>query len=142
MNNLLQATLGLAELAQAFDGVVRKIEEITSNRALMDIFAERQRQVSVEGWTPDHDDDAHDSGDLAAAASAYALAACDRLNPYSQGDGGFDASLNGGLHDEHPPMWPDEWPWKPASPRRMLEKAGALILAEIERIDRKEARNG
>lgn len=31
--------------------------------------------------------------------------------------------------------WPDEW-WKPAGPRRNLVKAGALILAEIERLDR------
>lgn len=98
--------------------------------AWRDVRAERQRQINVEGWTPEHDDE-HDSGDLAAAASAYALAACDCLNPYSQGDGGWN--VTGG---ESPPMWPQEWEWKPADPRRMLVKAGALILAEIERIDR------
>jgi hypothetical protein len=36
---------------------------------------------------------------------------------------------------------PDGWPWapelwKPANARRDLVKAGALILAEIERLDR------
>lgn len=31
--------------------------------------------------------------------------------------------------------WPSEW-WKPTDVRRDLVKAGALILAEIERLDR------
>jgi hypothetical protein len=31
--------------------------------------------------------------------------------------------------------WPESW-WKPTGDRRNLVKAGALILAEIERIDR------
>lgn len=31
--------------------------------------------------------------------------------------------------------WDMQW-WKPGSPRRNLVKSGALILAEIERIDR------
>lgn len=83
--------------------------------AARDVLAERQRQVSVEGWTPDHDD-AHDDGSLACAASCYACAAA-------------------GLADAE-----RDWPWnggfKPADPRRMLVKAGALILAEIERLDR------
>lgn len=34
--------------------------------------------------------------------------------------------------------WSRAW-WKPASRRRCLIKAGALILAEIERIDRAES---
>jgi hypothetical protein len=38
------------------------------------IAAERERQVSVEGWTPEHDDK-HDSGSLVAAAVTYALEA-------------------------------------------------------------------
>lgn len=37
--------------------------------------------------------------------------------------------------------WDEKW-WKPKNPRRDLVKAGALILAEIERIDRQsEAAN-
>lgn len=36
---------------------------------------------------------------------------------------------------------PAEWPWardwwKPGTPRRMLEKAAAMIISEMERIDR------
>lgn len=100
-------------------------------QALIDVAYERRRQVEAEGWTPDHDDE-HEAGEIAAAASAYALAAADVLNPMSMGDGDFA--------NDPPGMWPwdSDW-WKPADPRRMLVKAGALILAEIERIDRAEA---
>jgi hypothetical protein len=105
-----------------------------TTQAARDVLAERQRQISAEGWTPEHDDE-HDSGELAAAASAYALAASDELHPASQGDGNFK--------EQPPPMWcwAAEW-WKPTGVRRMLVKAGALILAEIERYDRAEAKAG
>lgn len=97
--------------------------------AARDVLAERERQISAEGWTPDHDD-GHDPGELAAAGAAYAIAAADEIHPLSQGDGGFDS--------EPPPMWPwsPDW-WKPGGSRRMLVKACALGLAEIERLDRK-----
>jgi len=96
--------------------------------AALAVLSERQRQVLKEGWTFAHDDADHDDGMLAAAGAAYTLAAADKLCPYSQGDGGFD--------DKPPPSWPGNWQWKPSDPRRMLVKAGALILAEIERLDR------
>ncbi|MEG2267851.1 MAG: DUF550 domain-containing protein, partial [Acinetobacter sp.] len=38
--------------------------------AANDIIAERQRQISEEGWTPEHDDE-HDKGELAMAAVCY-----------------------------------------------------------------------
>lgn len=105
----------------------------TMSPAASAVLAERQRQISAEGWTPEHDDE-YDPGTLAAAAAAYTLHAADHLNPYSQGDGG----------DEVPVMWP--WvpasTWKPATPRRDLVKAGALIIAEIERIDRAAHQSG
>ena len=93
-------------------------------KAAQDVLAERRRQIEVEGWTPEHDDE-HDGGELACAAAAYALDAGDKL-------------------DQRPP---DFWPWyggrprearwwKPSDRRRNLVKAGALILAEIERLDR------
>lgn len=107
---------------------------IYENKAAEDVIAERQRQVSVEGWTPQHDDE-YDGGRLAAAASAYALYAGDELHPESQGDGDFGRAP--------PDMWPFHmsW-WKPEDPRRALVKAGALILAEIERIDRAAHKSG
>lgn len=101
--------------------------------AVSDVMAERHRQRGSLGWTAQHDDE-HDAGELACAAAAYALAAADVLYPLSHGDGNYTAA-------EPPPMWPDGWDFKPAEPRRMLVKAAALSLAEIERIDREAARS-
>ncbi|MEY5098664.1 MAG: hypothetical protein RJA36_1383 [Pseudomonadota bacterium] len=99
-----------------------------SSQAALDVLAERRRQIEREGWTPEHDDE-HDSGQLAAAGSAYALAAADHLHPLSQGDGCYDVHAT-------PMAWPQDWEFKPDTPRRMLVKAAALLLAEIERLDR------
>ncbi|WP_244124943.1 hypothetical protein [Burkholderia gladioli] len=98
-------------------------EAVALTAAARDVLAERARQVSVEGWTPEHDDQ-YTKGELALAASQYVLhVAC----PFQ--DGKVPAFW----------PWPAEW-WKPTTPRRDLEKAGALIQAEIERLYRAEAR--
>lgn len=86
--------------------------------ALTDIIAERQRQQTVEGWTPEHDDQ-HDDFEMSVAAACYALNAH-----------GFAALGTMSLWP-----WDAAW-WKPTNPRRDLVKAAALIAAEIERIDR------
>lgn len=85
-----------------------------------EIRDERQRQRWDEGWTPEHDD-AHDKGELASAAACYALNAAPERFP----DGVV------------PIFWPwaREW-WKPKTRRRDLVRAAALIVAEIERLDR------
>lgn len=75
--------------------------------AARDVLAERQRQISVEGWTPG-DDDLHRNGELAEASAAYAQEA---------------AAPCGGLPMGWP--WAMHW-WKPTTPRRNLVKAGAL----------------
>ena len=92
------------------------------------IAQERQRQIDAEGWTPAHDD-GHVSAELTNAACAYAETAA--LQMY--GD------------EMEPPIEfaPDCWPWrlewwKPSpDPIRNLVKAGALIAAEIDRLQRK-----
>ena len=91
------------------------------SQAWRDVTAERQRQITAEGWTPEHDDE-YEHGELADAAGCYAL--------HSEI---FDCAGE----PPRPWPWPDEW-WKPTNRRRDLVKAGALILAEIERIDRQE----
>lgn len=91
-----------------------------------DVLAERQRQINAEGWTPEHDDD-HRDGSLAAAAASYMLG--DRLEEIAEM--GLEV-----LHE----LWPWQWDdWKPCDRRRQLVKAGALTLAELERIDRAAA---
>lgn len=88
------------------------------NGAARDVLAERQRQISAESWTPEHDD-AYADEQLARAAVCYALPQGDYEIP------------------EPPEFWPwDAAWWKPGDRRRELIKAGALILAEIERLDR------
>lgn len=82
------------------------------SKAAADVLAERRRQVEVEGWTPSHDDE-HTDGEMAVAAGCYAM------------DSGA--------------YWPMSWDygwWKPKDRRQNLVRAGALIIAEIERLDR------
>ncbi|EDL3490134.1 hypothetical protein CRW82_05765 [Salmonella enterica subsp. enterica serovar Newport] len=82
--------------------------------ALRDVIAERQRQVSVKGWTAEHDD-TYTCGELSGAAISY-------IEP-------MEAVF----------YWPAEWhddSFKPSDERRNLVKATALLLAEIERLDR------
>ncbi|HHK3742262.1 TPA: hypothetical protein ACQSRL_001042 [Pseudomonas aeruginosa] len=92
-------------------------------QAWLDVQAERRRQVEAEGWTPEHDDE-HSHGQMARAAACYALAGSSAPN---DGTAALLVSL----------AWPwDEQWWKPSTARRDMVKAGALILAEIERLDR------
>lgn len=89
------------------------------------IAAERKRQIDEEGWTPEHDN-AHGAHEMAAAARCYALCSY----PH------YTRIMGGATPGEWP--WPREW-WKPsADPIRNLVKAGALIAAEIDRLQRKE----
>lgn len=93
-----------------------KAEGLTN--AAQDVLAERQRQMQVEGWSPYHDDQ-YQGEELRLAALCYMRA--DTITK--------------------PGVLPGAWPWaakwwKPSTDRRNLVKAGALVLAEIERIDR------
>ncbi|MEE2520146.1 hypothetical protein [Pseudomonas aeruginosa] len=87
-------------------------------QAWLDVQAERRRQVEAEGWTPEHDD-LYCAAELPRAAAAYIL---------------------NGANDEAPAIWPfsAKW-WKPRDARANYMRAGALILAEIERLDRAAA---
>ncbi|MFO6387241.1 hypothetical protein ACLBV0_04420 [Pseudomonas aeruginosa] len=87
-------------------------------QAWLDVQAERRRQITAEGWTPEHDD-LYCAAELPRAAAAYILS---------------------GANDEAPAIWPfsAKW-WKPRDARANYMRAGALILAEIERLDRAAA---
>jgi len=91
------------------------------NQAALDVLAERQRQISAEGWTPEHDDD-HDDGSLGKAAAVYAISFP-----------GFPTDMT---------YWP--WPreaFKPKDRRQNLVRAAALLIAEIDRLDRQWSRS-
>ncbi|RUF29854.1 hypothetical protein IPC1132_16955 [Pseudomonas aeruginosa] len=94
-------------------------------QAWLDVQAERRRQITAEGWTPEHDDE-HADGQMAQAAGCYALHA-----------GGIGTDWPDGRQNGAALFWPwDRDSWKPTTPRRDLVKACALALAEIERLDR------
>ena len=99
----------------------------TMSEGVRDVLAERRRQVEQEGWTPEHDDQ-HAKGEMAFAAASYAMSSA--RHPLV---------MKYGVPGNWP--WAAEW-WKPTTRRHDLVKAGALILAEIERIDRAGAKGG
>lgn len=99
------------------------------------IADERRRQVASKRYSAEHDDQEHDDGSLARAAACYASP--DRIYVHRSN---FDSHV-----------FADPWPWGDSSDRRhigiggridpdvaarirLLEKAGALIAAEIDRL--------
>lgn len=106
------------------------------------IAKERQRQINEEGWDAEHDDD-HDDGELALVGALYAtpiLLYRERKWEHSGPE----------FTDPWPASWDCEWDKRDLDDReedfipndklslpkriRNLEKAGALIAAEIDRL--------
>jgi hypothetical protein len=89
---------------------------------LGEIRFKRERQQSVHGWTIERDDH-HTEGELAQAAISYIQAACAE-------ELGLDA-------EELGVFWPWTEPFEPKGDRReLLLNAAALLVAELERLDR------
>lgn len=92
-------------------------------QAFDDIWIERARQINEEGWSTDHDD-SHAAGELSSAAAVYATWFIPELGEQIKGA-----------------AWPWSAAWfKPKNVRHDLVRAAALIVAEIERLDRAQAR--
>lgn len=121
--------LALAEQRErdAVAGGTGMSDELSLTREILyQIKEERTRQIEKEGFSIAHDD-AHTNGEMALAAACYATA----------------PSMVRIEREWVPPDKPKTWPWhfswwKPGFKRRNLVKAGALIVAEIERLDRIE----
>lgn len=111
------------------------MEDFASSQSVIEeLYAERRRQIDNEGWSPEHDD-AHKDGELARAAATYARGAS-YSDFFRMGDKLTNEWENFNFTDLRR-MWPWDWKWwKPTNRRRDLIKAGALIIAEIERLDR------
>lgn len=112
---------------------LKPMARVGSNRLLSGvelINTERQRQVTQEGWSSAHDD-GHRKHELALAAMSYTAAVA---APDEEGD------ENGKVRPCWDWPWAKKW-WKPSSdPVRNLVKAGALIAAEIDRLQRLKAK--
>lgn len=92
------------------------LPSVQCDLAMLLVTLERGRQIFGKGYDPAHDDD-HAGAELAAAAACYAA--------------GGEVSVDGRR------LWP--WPGEPApsaavAELRRLAIAGALLLAEIERL--------
>lgn len=132
-----QEALAFGVNEHAFERLARAVEYKCQDGATvagLAVLAERKRQVEAEGWTAEHDDQCG-SLELAEAAACYALAPpwLDIWDDEKQAMKKWQPTC--------PPAWPWalSW-WKPRSRRENLVRAGALILAEIERIDRAMAK--
>ncbi|AZD92021.1 MULTISPECIES: hypothetical protein [Pseudomonas] len=95
--------------------------------SLQSVLAERIRQIQIHCFYPEQDEEFVD-GDLAIAAACYATEAFVQAT-----------EAEGAMR-----IVPESWPWmavtwRPKDQRRNLVKAGALILAEIDRLDRAAA---
>jgi len=108
-HSVLLAYKELKERREAGDGADRAV-------------AERIRQKSVEGWTPEHDAQ-HDQGEIALAAACYVM---NKMPSYQE-------------HWQVSTL--DWWPWHPDWDKRekhdrerSLEIAAALIMAELDRL--------
>ena len=114
------------------------------------IAAERQRQVEQEGWTPAHDDE-HAHGEMAMAAVCYAAcypiqAEVPTLIYGDENCGCREADCPHRSIFPHTELaWRDPWPWDDEWDKRRKHRnlrrlviAGALIAAEIDRLQRAE----
>lgn len=109
----------------------REAQAVPEGSAIKDVINERQRQINQEFYSTKNDDE-YKQNELLRAAVCYAE------NVVRRG-WVFDSSFGPDVYQEE--EVPDLWPWdldfwKPKNPRRDLVRAAALIIAEIERIDR------
>lgn len=110
-------------------------DESEPKTARQRIYAERERQIKDEGCTLEHDDE-YSGGELAMAGFCYLRCALVQRDQISLD---IPTSFANAYEIEtHPRNWPWDLGWFKlgATPERTLEKAGALFLAELDRLSR------
>lgn len=113
----------------------RDTKKLTNMKTGAELIAEeRERQISQEGWN-NANDDAYTKFQLVKAAKCYLEPGCDR----------FLSTAKSPKGDLVPFGWPWDFRyWKPTPEDRTRElvKAGALIAAEIDRLQRQSVNVG
>lgn len=110
-----------AQITHGVPNTPGRVGHIELTSAVLAVLAERARQRAI--WGDTHDDEAHDEGDLGAAAAVLALPP------------GAVEWLNGAA-----PHWAVEMRRKLADNRYgALVRAAALLLSELERLHRAQS---
>lgn len=107
------------------------------------IAVERERQVEVEGRTLKHDD-RHHKDELARAATCYAMP--EPIFVKREGKDGvtFRTPWPRAYHSSWSERGDGWYPWRKSETDRLTElvRAGALVAAEIDRLQRLAAKEG
>lgn len=125
-------SIGPAIRSEAEKVIGKPAQAVGLGTGIKAIASERERQLCIEGFSRDSDEQ-YREGELARAATAYVqLAAMD-----------LQVGSRKHIASQEPPFfwpWAPEW-WKPVDARHDLVRAGALIAAQIDLIDSKAAGN-
>lgn len=103
------------------------IDPEDTSKAIIDVMNECDRQWNEKGYTDAHDDEVNKGGELVWAAACYAVA----------GGAPNPASCVIGMNNIPHALWP--WAlesFNPKDRRTDLVRAAALLVREIERMDR------
>ncbi|PZP97537.1 MAG: hypothetical protein DI587_17210 [Variovorax paradoxus] len=112
-----------------WDEVEAACAMLGASKAAHDVIAERRRQVEVKGYDTEHDD-AQSHEEIAFCAAVWAMPEDARNWGMKETGCGGDTIAEALL----PPHW--GMPDFGRDRRQQLVKAGGLILAEMERLDR------
>lgn len=116
----------------------RPAEEPDLSEGARRIREERERHRQI-GWTEEHDDEHHSRGELAMAAAVYATPPERRSLEWKTSTPPGEFPSRGDASWQQPKGWPfGPGSFKPADRIRELEKAGALVAAEIDRLLRSQ----
>lgn len=101
------------------------------SKAIKDVVSERNRQKNEEFYS-DAQDDSYVNNELTRASASYVNHVVGRSWIHLSKPSVYQSEIV-------PDLWPwSEQSWKPKSPRQDLVRATALLLADIDRLDRQE----
>lgn len=104
------------------------------SKAIKDVVSERNRQKNEEFYS-DAQDDSYVNNELTRASASYVNHVVGRSWIHLSKPSVYQSEIV-------PDLWPwSEQSWKPKSPRQDIVRATALLISEIERLDRLETLN-